>query len=177
MSCLSQLVVELTDVRIIAFGVLNKPRGSTTANTNARILLHPPGVEKNAAEGVAERANTAEPESKSSTRPPLGQLRIIDVLGAFYTYMSRTRERLPDIPLHVSPVASGITCQLSFLHARRRGQTLAREWHDRGGRVAVGGGTDVSSFGLILIVLRLHVVRMQAYGPDNRPAHQGALHG
>lgn len=41
-----QLVVELADVRIIALGVLNKPRGSTTVNTNARTFLHPPGIEK-----------------------------------------------------------------------------------------------------------------------------------
>ena len=40
-------MVELADVRIIALGVLNKPRGSTTVNTTARDFLHPPGINKN----------------------------------------------------------------------------------------------------------------------------------
>lgn len=40
-----KLVVELADVRIIALGVLNKPRGPTSVNTNARLFLHPPGIE------------------------------------------------------------------------------------------------------------------------------------
>ncbi|KAI0089061.1 hypothetical protein BDY19DRAFT_889736 [Irpex rosettiformis] len=41
-----RLAVELTDVRIIALGVLNKPRGPTTVNPNAQLFLHPPGIEK-----------------------------------------------------------------------------------------------------------------------------------
>ncbi|PSR93757.1 hypothetical protein PHLCEN_2v4652 [Hermanssonia centrifuga] len=56
------LVVELADVRIIALGVLNKPRGSTTLNYNARIFLHPPGVEK------TETAETP-PENNTSAGP------------------------------------------------------------------------------------------------------------
>ncbi|KAH7916270.1 hypothetical protein BJ138DRAFT_596179 [Hygrophoropsis aurantiaca] len=40
-----RLVVSFQDVRIIALGVLNRPRTSLTVNRNARILLHPPGVE------------------------------------------------------------------------------------------------------------------------------------
>lgn len=40
-------------MRIIALGVLNKPRGTTTLNTNAKIFLHPPGVEKD--EPVAQQ--------------------------------------------------------------------------------------------------------------------------
>ena len=118
MSRISQLVVELTDVRIIAFGVLNKPRGSTTANTNARLLLHPPGIEKTASAGTSGSATTADPEAKLPTRSLYGASRIIDALGVFYTHMSRTRGRLPDIPPHVSPVASGITCELPFPHAQ-----------------------------------------------------------
>jgi hypothetical protein len=35
----------LTDVRILALGVLNNPRGTFTVNKNARAFLHPPGVE------------------------------------------------------------------------------------------------------------------------------------
>ncbi|KIP12755.1 hypothetical protein PHLGIDRAFT_20795 [Phlebiopsis gigantea 11061_1 CR5-6] len=42
-----RLVVELADVRIIALGVLNKPRGSTTVNEKARTFLHPPGIDRN----------------------------------------------------------------------------------------------------------------------------------
>jgi len=41
-----RLVVELADVRILAFGVLNKPRGTFTVNDNARAFLHPPGIER-----------------------------------------------------------------------------------------------------------------------------------
>ena len=33
-------------MRIIALGVLNKPRGTTTLNPNAKVFLHPPGIEK-----------------------------------------------------------------------------------------------------------------------------------
>ncbi|KAN0132568.1 hypothetical protein V8E53_009584 [Lactarius tabidus] len=40
-----RLVVQLTDVRILALGVLNNPRGTFTVNKNARAFLHPPGVE------------------------------------------------------------------------------------------------------------------------------------
>jgi hypothetical protein len=40
-----QLVVEFADVRILAFGVLNKAR-TMFLNFNAHALLHPPGIEK-----------------------------------------------------------------------------------------------------------------------------------
>ncbi|KAI0307039.1 hypothetical protein B0F90DRAFT_1684632, partial [Multifurca ochricompacta] len=40
-----RLVVQLTDVRILALGVLNNPRGAFTINKNARAFLHPPGIE------------------------------------------------------------------------------------------------------------------------------------
>lgn len=40
-----RLVVQLADVRILALGVLNNPRGTFTVNRNARAFLHPPGVE------------------------------------------------------------------------------------------------------------------------------------
>lgn len=33
-------------MRILAFGVLNRPRGKYTINDNARIFLHPPGIER-----------------------------------------------------------------------------------------------------------------------------------
>ncbi|TFK85434.1 hypothetical protein K466DRAFT_494726 [Polyporus arcularius HHB13444] len=47
-----RLVVEFRDVRIIALGVLSKPRSSFSVNQNARLLLHPPGVTKGADEGA-----------------------------------------------------------------------------------------------------------------------------
>ncbi|KAI0303953.1 hypothetical protein BC826DRAFT_980589 [Russula brevipes] len=40
-----RLVVQLADVRILALGVLNNPRGAFTINRNARAFLHPPGTE------------------------------------------------------------------------------------------------------------------------------------
>ncbi|KAH9049652.1 hypothetical protein EDB84DRAFT_1585449 [Lactarius hengduanensis] len=40
-----RLVVQLADVRILALGVLNNPRGTFTVNRNARAFLHPPGIE------------------------------------------------------------------------------------------------------------------------------------
>jgi hypothetical protein len=40
-----QLVVEFADVRILAFGVLNKAR-TMFLNPNAHAFLHPPGIEK-----------------------------------------------------------------------------------------------------------------------------------
>lgn len=61
-----QLVVELADVRIIALGVLNKPRGTTMLNPNARTFLHPPGIEKDEI-GDGSRDNMGmEPELGSS---------------------------------------------------------------------------------------------------------------
>ncbi|KAF9464878.1 hypothetical protein BDZ94DRAFT_1215690 [Collybia nuda] len=40
-----RLVVELADVRILAFGTLNRPRSTLTVNPNAHVFLHPPGVD------------------------------------------------------------------------------------------------------------------------------------
>jgi hypothetical protein len=40
-----QLVVEFADVRILAFGVLNKAR-TMFLNSNAHAFLHPPGIER-----------------------------------------------------------------------------------------------------------------------------------
>jgi len=54
-----QLVVEFADVRILAFGVLNRAR-TMFLNSNARIFLHPPGIEK-------ETLLDANRETKTST--------------------------------------------------------------------------------------------------------------
>lgn len=52
---LSQLVVEFRDVRVIALGVLSRPRSSFSVNRNARSFLHPPGMTK----GVDEVASAS----------------------------------------------------------------------------------------------------------------------
>ena len=40
-----QLIVELADVRVFAFGTLARPRSDFTVNLNAHFLFHPPGIE------------------------------------------------------------------------------------------------------------------------------------
>lgn len=41
--------MQFADVRILAIGVLNKPRSTFGVNANARALLHPPGIDKDEA--------------------------------------------------------------------------------------------------------------------------------
>lgn len=41
-----RVLVQFADVRILAIGVLNKPRSTFGVNANARALLHPPGIDK-----------------------------------------------------------------------------------------------------------------------------------
>lgn len=43
-----QVIVEFADVRILAIGVLNKPRTSFGVNHLAKTLLHPPGIDGDA---------------------------------------------------------------------------------------------------------------------------------
>ncbi|KZV69876.1 hypothetical protein PENSPDRAFT_632492 [Peniophora sp. CONT] len=66
-----RLVVELADVRILAFGVLNRPRGRFTINDNARVFLHPPGIEREglftASDEVAGELVYGSPMSNFST--------------------------------------------------------------------------------------------------------------
>ncbi|KAF5393137.1 hypothetical protein D9757_001307 [Collybiopsis confluens] len=40
-----RLVVQLSNVRIIAFGTLNRPRSTLFVNPNAHTFLHPPGID------------------------------------------------------------------------------------------------------------------------------------
>lgn len=42
---ISQVAVEFIDVRILVFGVMTKPQSHTSINTNAHLLLNPPGIE------------------------------------------------------------------------------------------------------------------------------------
>ncbi|KAJ7368572.1 hypothetical protein DFH08DRAFT_982756 [Mycena albidolilacea] len=39
-----RLVVQFADVRVLALGTLNRPLSSLTVNSNAKALLHPPGI-------------------------------------------------------------------------------------------------------------------------------------
>lgn len=47
-----RLVVEFADVRILAFGTLNRPRSTLTINPNAHIFLHPPGVDVDPSDAI-----------------------------------------------------------------------------------------------------------------------------
>ncbi|KDQ64356.1 hypothetical protein JAAARDRAFT_187693 [Jaapia argillacea MUCL 33604] len=60
-----RLVVQFADIRVIALGVLNKPRGPFSINLNARAFLHPPGIEDTTRPAVA---NPEVSSSGSSTR-------------------------------------------------------------------------------------------------------------
>ncbi|KAF8272122.1 hypothetical protein EI94DRAFT_1770049 [Lactarius quietus] len=57
-----RLVVQLADVRILALGVLNNPRGTFTVNRNARAFLHPPGIEM-----TSVQANSGEKSRNSNS--------------------------------------------------------------------------------------------------------------
>lgn len=54
-----RLVVELADVRILAFGVLTKPRSPFSINENARILLHPLGIHRGDSDETASLSETS----------------------------------------------------------------------------------------------------------------------
>ncbi|KAK7676884.1 hypothetical protein QCA50_020140 [Cerrena zonata] len=62
-----RLVLELTDVRILALGVLHKPRSSFSVNKNAKTFLHPPGVEKEDHEDDNESDEWRSTHSENST--------------------------------------------------------------------------------------------------------------
>ena len=57
-------MVEFRDVRIIALGVLYKPRSSFSVNQNAKLFLHPPGMTKSVDEVAS--ASTARSISENS---------------------------------------------------------------------------------------------------------------
>ncbi|TFK55560.1 hypothetical protein OE88DRAFT_1709994 [Heliocybe sulcata] len=71
-----QLVVQFADVRIIALGVLTKPKGPFSLNPNAKALLHPPGIEKsyvaddNTDDGLSSGGSSLR---TSSENVPMGQ--------------------------------------------------------------------------------------------------------
>ncbi|KAL1946489.1 hypothetical protein VTO73DRAFT_14593 [Trametes versicolor] len=68
----ARLVVEFKDVRIIALGVLMKPRSTFSVNPNARLFLHPPGITKGEDEDAqsSEAVSDGSDESFQSTLEP-----------------------------------------------------------------------------------------------------------
>jgi len=53
-------------VRILAFGVLNNPRGAFTINRNARAFLHPPGIDMASEKGGGgDSSSLADAKSRS----------------------------------------------------------------------------------------------------------------
>ncbi|EJF62387.1 hypothetical protein DICSQDRAFT_104907 [Dichomitus squalens LYAD-421 SS1] len=66
-----RLVVEFRDVRIIALGVLSKPRSYFSINQNARLLLHPPGMTKGDDEVASAQAGHVSEGSDESFPPVL----------------------------------------------------------------------------------------------------------
>ncbi|KAI0832636.1 hypothetical protein BC628DRAFT_1309030 [Trametes gibbosa] len=68
----ARLVVEFKDVRVIALGVLTKPRSAFSINRNARLLLHPPGITKGE-EGLSSSSNSISEGSEESFQPPMEQ--------------------------------------------------------------------------------------------------------
>ncbi|KAI9000812.1 hypothetical protein BD414DRAFT_451507 [Trametes punicea] len=63
----ARLVVEFKDVRIIALGVLSKPRSSFSVNHNARLFLHPPGITRGEDEEAPVHSETASEGSVDSS--------------------------------------------------------------------------------------------------------------
>ncbi|KAI0660784.1 hypothetical protein C8Q70DRAFT_912249 [Cubamyces menziesii] len=77
----ARLVIEFKDVRIIALGVLSKPRSSFSINSNARLFLHPPGITKGEEEetvpsdAASEGSDTSSQyalDAPATVRHPLG---------------------------------------------------------------------------------------------------------
>ncbi|KAI0650530.1 hypothetical protein C8Q79DRAFT_900470 [Trametes meyenii] len=61
----ARLVVEFKDVRIIALGVLTKPRSAFSVNHNARLFLHPPGITKGEEEEPASSESASDGSDES----------------------------------------------------------------------------------------------------------------
>ncbi|KAF9443324.1 hypothetical protein P691DRAFT_738030 [Macrolepiota fuliginosa MF-IS2] len=57
-----RLVLELADVRIIAYGTLDRPRTTLDINPNAHMFLHPPGIEQGEARRNIIRRNFSNAE-------------------------------------------------------------------------------------------------------------------
>ena len=124
---LLQLVIEFKDVRIIALGVLSKPRSSFSINSNARLFLHPPGITKGEEEetvpsdAASEGSDTSSQyalDAPATVRHPLGTfLRLTWFSHALNT---RSEESEGHLPRADPPSSFPMPCKVSLLHSRRR---------------------------------------------------------
>ena len=147
-------MVEFRDVRIIALGVLSKPRSSFSVNQNARHLLHPPGVTKGADEVAHATSAVVGHISEGSEEgfpitaldPPLSGRtapgKVTFILASNPSGL--TKGGFSDQPQRcVSPLNAStslsVSRKLSVLHPWRRRQAVAwqrrlgREWPPMGG--------------------------------------------
>ncbi|OCH95999.1 hypothetical protein OBBRIDRAFT_809530 [Obba rivulosa] len=72
-------VVEFADVRIIALGVLHKPRSRLSVNDNARTFLHPPGMRR---EG--EASQNGDPHSMNASQVSFDHMHEDSLPGSSY---------------------------------------------------------------------------------------------
>ena len=153
---LYQLVVEFRDVRIIALGVLNKPRSSFSINQNARLLLHPPGMTKGDDEVASAQAGHVSEGSDESFSPILEAplpIRTVHRKGPSLAHKRWIAEYNSlcsnQCEGRISPVdassAFPLPYKLPILHTRWRGQALARQRRSGGRRPSVGRPYDVSA--------------------------------
>ncbi|KAI0772131.1 hypothetical protein BD413DRAFT_53755 [Trametes elegans] len=77
----ARLVVEFKDVRIIALGVLSKPRSNFSINHNARLFLHPPGITKGAEEEPPSSGNVSDGSVESFQSALEAPVPVRNVLG------------------------------------------------------------------------------------------------
>ncbi|THH30697.1 hypothetical protein EUX98_g3509 [Antrodiella citrinella] len=84
----TRLLVEFADVRIVALGVLNKPRSNFTVNSNARTLLHPPGIQRDSSDVDSAEwrsvHSTASSEDHPTAQVPEVQPTLIGDLNQVY---------------------------------------------------------------------------------------------
>ncbi|KAG6817860.1 hypothetical protein H0H87_001692 [Tephrocybe sp. NHM501043] len=96
-----RLVIDFMDVRILAFGTLNRPRSNLTFNPNAHILLHPPGVGPGCLDEASQRHSVF---SLSSIVEDHGVYPMQSMSMPAYTYIS-TPETYTH-PIHPLPALS-----------------------------------------------------------------------
>jgi hypothetical protein len=103
------LVVEFADVRILAFGTLNKPRSLFYVNNNAHVFLHPPGIDMH---------DTIVDQRKAS-----GYVTSIYVDSSILSNLVPASffKGLPDVHPFKSPVHFSFTRKLPILYTWGRG--------------------------------------------------------
>lgn len=97
-----QVIVELADVRILALGILAKPRSNLSVNPNARIFVNPPGIP-----GDTQRKDFF---SKVSVRKPLT---LIDDHGVYPLSQSTVPDsRRSFVPFPIVPLIHELDASL-----------------------------------------------------------------